>query len=74
MQYALDNLLTTEAGMRDDRVIKALEISTNVQPDDEAIHVAAKARELGYLVCSQHMLFVQSYIRDKHALSVDDNF
>lgn len=50
IQYALDNLLTTEAGMRDSRVPKFITVATNRNPDDDTTEAVAEARRRGILV------------------------
>lgn len=46
----MENLLTTEAGMRDDRVEKGIDLHLNVNPDDDAKAAADEARRRGYEV------------------------
>lgn len=50
MRYALDNLLTPEAGMRDSRVPRAITVFTDSNSDDDIKAVAEEARKRGILV------------------------
>lgn len=50
IQYALDNILTPEAGMRDNRAPKGLGIITNTNPSEDAIGPALEARRRGIIV------------------------
>lgn len=58
IQYALDNMLTTEAGMRDDRVPKVIFITTDSNPDDDAVSAANEARRRGYTVNNTYFTYV----------------
>lgn len=50
IQYALENIFTTEAGMRDSRVPKSLGIITNTNPSADGIGPAEEARRRGIKV------------------------
>lgn len=50
IQYAIDNLLTTEAGMRENRVPKIIIIKTDRNAEDDFEQAVEEARKRGIIV------------------------
>nr|CAB3263575.1 transmembrane matrix receptor MUP-4-like [Phallusia mammillata] len=48
IKYALDNMLTPEAGLRDSRVPKGISLLTNTNSDDEVKEISDEVRRRGF--------------------------